>query len=77
VLKKEYKFEPSSAAANEEPDADGITPSMLEFSWERDVTAQVCSCLSLSSGVLIGNIGHKNQLERRLEESDKAISSPN
>ncbi|KAI0308012.1 hypothetical protein B0F90DRAFT_1679425 [Multifurca ochricompacta] len=40
VLKKEYKFEPSNAAADENPDADGITPSMLEFSWERDVTAQ-------------------------------------
>jgi template-activating factor I len=43
VLKKEYKFEPSNAAADEEPDSDGITPSMLEFSWERDVTAQVGS----------------------------------
>ncbi len=41
MLKKEYKFEPSNAAANEEPDADGITSSMLDFSWERDVTAQV------------------------------------
>ena len=41
MLKKEYKFEPSNAAANEEPDTDGITPSMLEFSWERDVSAQV------------------------------------
>jgi len=40
VLKKEYKFEPSNAAPNDEPDADGITPSMLAFSWERDVTAQ-------------------------------------
>jgi len=40
VLKKEYKFEPSNAAKDEEPDADGITPSMLDFSWERDVTAQ-------------------------------------
>ncbi|KAI0274858.1 hypothetical protein BC834DRAFT_850042 [Gloeopeniophorella convolvens] len=40
VLKKEYKFEPSNAAADEQPDADGITPSMLEFSWERDVASQ-------------------------------------
>ncbi|KAI0322322.1 hypothetical protein OF83DRAFT_1049593 [Amylostereum chailletii] len=40
VLKKEYKFEPSNASADETPDADGITPSMLEFSWERDVTPQ-------------------------------------
>ncbi len=41
MLKKEYKFEPSNAAGDEEPDEDGITPSMLEFSWERDVTPQV------------------------------------
>ncbi|KAJ7596641.1 hypothetical protein C8J56DRAFT_917945 [Mycena floridula] len=37
VLKKEYKYMPPPAAANETPDADGITPSMLDFSWERDV----------------------------------------
>ncbi|KAI0067944.1 hypothetical protein BV25DRAFT_1794156 [Artomyces pyxidatus] len=40
VLKKEYRFEPSNASANEQADADGITPSMLDFSWDRDVTAQ-------------------------------------
>ena len=40
-MKKVYKFEPSNAAAEEAPDADGITPSMLDFSWERDVTPQV------------------------------------
>ncbi|THH17400.1 hypothetical protein EW146_g3391 [Bondarzewia mesenterica] len=40
VLRKEYRFEPSNAADDETPDADGITPSMLDFSWERDVTAQ-------------------------------------
>ena len=39
VLKKEYKFVPPAAAADEKPDADGITDSMLEFSWERDVQA--------------------------------------
>jgi hypothetical protein len=40
-LKKEYKFVPPAAAADEKPDADGITDSMLEFSWERDVQASV------------------------------------
>ncbi|GLB36460.1 putative nucleosome assembly protein (NAP) family protein [Lyophyllum shimeji] len=42
VLKKEYKYVPPPAAADEQPDADGITDSMLDFSWERDVvpTAQ-------------------------------------
>ena len=32
---------PPPAAAEETPDADGITESMLEFSWERDVVASV------------------------------------
>jgi len=40
VLKKEYKYVPAPASSNETPDADGITPSMLEFSWERDVVPQ-------------------------------------
>ncbi|KAF8078308.1 hypothetical protein FPV67DRAFT_1571097 [Lyophyllum atratum] len=37
VLKKEFKYVAPPAAADEKPDADGITDSMLEFSWERDV----------------------------------------
>ncbi|KAF8640649.1 hypothetical protein AX17_000306 [Amanita inopinata Kibby_2008] len=37
VLKKEFKYVPPPAAANEKPDEDGITRSMLDFSWERDV----------------------------------------
>ncbi|KAG6814014.1 hypothetical protein H0H92_003864 [Tricholoma furcatifolium] len=37
VLKKEFKFVPPPAAADEKPDEDGITESMLEFSWDRDV----------------------------------------
>ncbi|KAL4068252.1 hypothetical protein V8B97DRAFT_1918756 [Scleroderma yunnanense] len=37
VLRKEYKYIVPPAAADEQPDADGLTPSMLTFSWERDV----------------------------------------
>ncbi|KAI6153397.1 hypothetical protein BKA82DRAFT_4089456 [Pisolithus tinctorius] len=37
VLKKEYKYVCPPGAADETPDADGLTPSMLDFSWERDV----------------------------------------
>lgn len=37
ILKKEYKYVPPPAASDENPDADGITDSMLEFSWARDV----------------------------------------
>ncbi|KAJ8517024.1 hypothetical protein ONZ45_g5713 [Pleurotus djamor] len=38
VLKKEYKYIPPPAAADEKPDEDGITESNLDFSWQRDVT---------------------------------------
>ncbi|KIJ68631.1 hypothetical protein HYDPIDRAFT_125427 [Hydnomerulius pinastri MD-312] len=37
VLKKEYKYVPPPSAADEKPDEDGLTPSMLDFSWARDV----------------------------------------
>ncbi|KAJ7275406.1 hypothetical protein B0H12DRAFT_1087120 [Mycena haematopus] len=40
VLKKEYKYNAPPGAADEKPDADGITESMLDFSWERDVEPQ-------------------------------------
>ncbi|KAH9835830.1 uncharacterized protein C8Q71DRAFT_908227 [Rhodofomes roseus] len=40
VLKKEYKWSPGPAAAEEKPDADGLTGSMIDFSWERDVEPQ-------------------------------------
>ncbi|KDQ54794.1 hypothetical protein JAAARDRAFT_37898 [Jaapia argillacea MUCL 33604] len=38
VLVKDYQYVPSPASASDAPDADGITPSMLDFSWERDVS---------------------------------------
>lgn len=41
MLKKEYKYVPSKAVADEEPDAEGLTPSALEFSWEQDVKPSV------------------------------------
>ncbi|KIY43764.1 hypothetical protein FISHEDRAFT_67583 [Fistulina hepatica ATCC 64428] len=37
VLKKQFKYVPPPAAADEKPDADGITDSMLDFDWSRDV----------------------------------------
>jgi len=37
VLKKEYKYVPPPAAGEDKADEDGITESMLDFSWERDV----------------------------------------
>lgn len=41
VLRKEYKYIVPPAAASEIPDADGITESMLDFSWDRDVEISV------------------------------------
>ncbi|TFL06497.1 hypothetical protein BDV98DRAFT_559516 [Pterulicium gracile] len=39
VLKKEYKYTPPTASADDKPDEDGITDAMLDFSWGRDVVA--------------------------------------
>jgi len=38
VLRKEYQY--SGDAGNESPDADGLTPSALAFSWETDISPQ-------------------------------------
>jgi len=40
ILKKEYRWVPPPAAEQEKPDEEGITESMLDFSWERDVVPQ-------------------------------------
>jgi len=37
VLKKVYQHKAPPAVANDTPDEDGITQTMLDFSWERDV----------------------------------------
>lgn len=48
---KEYRYIPPPSAKDEKPDESGITDSMVEFNWERDVAPQVrvlrllfCSC---------------------------------
>lgn len=41
MLKKEFKYVPPPAADGDKADADGITESMLDFSWERDVVPSV------------------------------------
>ena len=43
VLKKEYKYVTPAAAKDEQPDENGITDSMLDFSWDRDVEVSVRS----------------------------------
>ncbi|KAJ7770843.1 hypothetical protein DFH07DRAFT_805457 [Mycena maculata] len=40
VLKKEYKYSAPDNVADDKPDENGITDTMLDFSWERDVSAQ-------------------------------------
>ncbi|KAI0343987.1 hypothetical protein BDW22DRAFT_1327620 [Trametopsis cervina] len=37
VLKKEFKYAPPPGAADETPGEDGLTDSMIDFNWERDV----------------------------------------
>ena len=39
VLKKEYKYLPPPTV-DDTPNADGVTPSMLEFDWEQHVAPQ-------------------------------------
>lgn len=37
---KEYRYVPPPAAKDEKPDELGLTPSMIDFDWERDVEPQ-------------------------------------
>jgi hypothetical protein len=64
VLKKEYKYVPPPAASDETPDADGITDSMLEFSWARDVQPSV-SCVRPHGIILLTKlvVGNSYSLE--------------
>lgn len=41
MLKKVYKYVQPAGAKDEKPDENGVTDAMFEFSWERDVEAQV------------------------------------
>ena len=40
-MKKEYKYVPVSSGESDTPDENGITDSMLDFSWDRDVEISV------------------------------------
>ena len=41
---------PPPVESEDKPDADGITETMLEFSWERDVEAKVSNDACTRSG---------------------------
>jgi template-activating factor I len=41
VLRKEYKFVPPPADADDMPDENGITNANIDFSWEKDVKIEV------------------------------------
>jgi len=43
VLRKEYRYIAPPNAASEHPDADGLTQSAIDFSWERDVVPQAAT----------------------------------
>jgi len=65
VLKKEYSYIPPPAAENETPDADGITESMLDFSWERDVK------------ISANKINWKNSEEALTKEHPRVVDDDN
>lgn len=44
VLKKAFKYVPPEGAADETPGEDGLTDSMIDFNWERDVESKVSLC---------------------------------
>lgn len=84
VLKKEYKFVPPPEAAGEQPDEDGLTPSMLSFVWARDVKPSVCILVTRTLLFFIfvqaNKINWKNpenaltKLHPRVEEDDREDS---
>ncbi len=69
MLKKEYKYVAPESAASQTPDKDGITDSMLDFSWERDVKTSVSHCCLNTKSVVMSTYEmitvYENQLERR------------
>jgi hypothetical protein len=77
-LKKEFKYVPPPAAADEKPNEDGITDSMLEFSWERDVQASVSVLCYAICWIMLFNpemfSGNKNQLEGSGKRLDEDVS---
>jgi len=69
VLKKVYKFIPPPAAKDETPDEHGITDSMLDFDWERDVEPQAIKINWKSDSVNLAK-----QHPRVIEDDD--VSEP-
>ncbi|KAI5124389.1 hypothetical protein M0805_008274 [Coniferiporia weirii] len=69
VLKKEYKFMAPPALKTETPDEHGITESMLEFDWERDVAPQATKISWKSDAVNLTKL-----YPRVLEDDD--VSDP-
>ena len=41
MLRKEFRYVKPEVKSEETPDENGITDSMVEFDWERDVAPQV------------------------------------
>lgn len=54
VVKKVYKYVAPPAAKDEKPDEDGITQSMIEFDWERDIESQVRVFFFLYASAMYG-----------------------
>jgi hypothetical protein len=74
-LKKEFKYVPPPSAADEKPDADGITPSMLDFAWDRDVVSSVRSHLHVQGLFTKEVAGDKDSLEGSEKGPDEVVST--
>lgn len=68
MLVKDYKYTPPAAASDDKPDENGITLSMLDFDFERDVEPQVgCSLNGLDRYlyfILNTRLGDEDLMER-------------
>lgn len=77
VLKKEYKYIPPPAAADDTPDEDGVTESMIDFSWERDIEIQVGPIETVpSEGLLIRHTVSRARLTGKMIPKTSRSSTP-
>lgn len=74
-MKKEFKYVPPPSAADEKPDADGITPSMLDFAWDRDVVPSVRSHLHVQGLFTKGGAGGQDSVEGPEKVPNKVVST--
>ena len=75
VLKKEYRYSPSTDVDGERKDEWGITDAQAAFSWDKNVEPLVLECVPANYHELftfLRFVGHQNQLEGRRPQFDQS-----